>query len=459
MRDLLLFAIIIGLVVIIFIRPWIGVLAWFWIGLMVPHSLTWGFMQTFPLAMLIAIATLGSLVLTKDRLPMPMSREMVMMFVFVGYMAFTSMFAMNPSGAWAQWQHVMKIMLMTFITPMLIYGARRILWLLLIATLSIAFYGFKGGLFAIATGGGEMVLGPDNSFLSGNTYVGLAMIMVLPMVLVSARMFSQRWVSLGWPLRESWYGLIGKGLYATFWLTAIAILATYSRGALLGLIAIAPFLFLRMKRKGLMITLAVLAVTVVGVSAPERLTARWQTIENYEEDQSAMQRIQSWGVNWNMAVERPLTGMGFRNASLGYAWWISYANFEGAWKHVLSPHSIYFGLLGQHGFGGLLVFLTLIAFTYSTLGRIKRTCFADSERKWMSEYAWGLQLGIIGYLVAGAFLDVAYFDLLYAFIALAIIMRRELDHKANTPTAMAQGVAANVQRPPIARKGFGQKQA
>lgn len=437
MRDLLLFAILMGLVPIILMRPWIGILAWFWAGLMTPQFLTWGFMRTFPIAMLIGVVTLAGLVMARDRRPMPMTREMVMMWMLVAYTAMTSYFAVNSSGAWEFWQHLMKILIITFITPILIHGSRRIILLLLVITFSLAFYGFKGGIFAISTGGSHMVLGPNGSYLSGNTYIGLAMLMVLPLVLASARLFYFRWFDLGPTLIKRFSAPIGLGIYGVFWLTAIAILVTYSRGALLGLLAMAPFLFLHMQRKWLLVVIAVVAVTVVGVTVPDRLMARWQTIETYQEDTSAMQRVQAWGVNWNMAKENPITGMGFRNTWMGYDWWISYANFEGSWQHVLSPHSVYFGLLGQHGFGGLAVFLTLVGFTFLTLNRIRRTAQREPSQRWLSEYAWAIQVGMIGFMAAGTFLDVAYFSLLYAFVALAIIMRRELEE---APSASAPAV-------------------
>lgn len=437
MRDLLLFAIVTGLVPLIIWRPWLGVLAWFWVGLMAPHGLTWGFMRTFPIATVLGGVTLLALLLVRDRKPLPGSREMVMMFVLVGFTAVTSYFAVLPSTAWSQWQQFMKILLMTFVTPMLIFGPKRTIWLLLVVTFSVAFYGFKGGIFAISTGGAHMVLGPPGSFLSGNTYIGLAMVMVLPLVLVSARFFSQNWAETGVAVVDKNAGRVGLVCYGVFWLTAIAILATYSRGALVGALAIAPFLFMRMKRKGLMVFLAVLAVAVLGVSAPERLAERWSTIKTYEEDTSAMQRVQAWGVNWNMAMESPLVGKGFRNVEMGYPWWVSYANFEGSWNHALSPHSLYFQWLGQHGFAGLAVFLLLVGFTFSTLGRIRRTAVQRTGQIWLAEYAWAIRIGLVGYLVAGAFLDVGYFNLLYAYVALAIIMRRELEQHAPEATAHA----------------------
>lgn len=441
MRDYFLFVIVVGLVPFILMRPWLGVLAWFWVGLMAPHGLTWGFMRTFPLAMIFGLVTLIALFFAKERRPLPNTSEIVLMFAFVAYVTMTSALAVN-SEAWGFWWHFMKILLITFVTPVLIFGQQRILLLLLVVTCSLAFYGFKGGLFAISTGGNHMVLGPPGSYLAGNTYIGLAMIMVLPLVLVSARLFHQRWADIGVPLAQRFSRPIGWGFYAAFWLSCLAILATHSRGALLGLLAIVPFLFLRMRGKLVMAGVAFLGIVVVGVTAPESLVDRWKTIENYEQDTSAMQRIQAWGVSWNMALERPLTGMGFRNAGMGYDWWIRYAEFEGTWDHVLSPHSIYFGLLGQHGFGGLLVFLLLIGSTLLTLNRIRKTAKQRPHQIWLSEYAWALQVGMFGYLVAGAFLDVAYFSLLYAFIALAIIMRRELDESATAPQAEAAGVSA-----------------
>lgn len=437
MRDYLLFVIIIGLVPVILMRPWVGILCWFWVGLMAPHGLTWGFMRSFPIAMLIAGATLGALLMVKDKRSLPKSPLIKLLFLWTGWLTLTTALAVNPN-AWGFWSHFMKIILITFVAPVLIFGPRRIFALLVVITGSLAFYGFKGGLFAVTTGGAHMVLGPTGSYLEGNTFIGLALIMVLPAILVISRIFHRRWFEFDSKIVQRNSRFLGLAGYACFWLTAIAILATYSRGALLGLLAIAPFLFWRMQRKGLLVTCAVIIFGVVGVTAPERLLERWSTIESYEQDRSAMQRIQAWGVNWNMALESPLVGKGFRNGGMGYDWWIQYANFEGDWTHVLSPHSIYFSVIGQHGFVGLGIYLSLIGATLLALNRIRREAGKERpDRIWMAECAWGLQLGILGYLVAGAFLDVAYFDLLYAFMALTVVMQRELEQSTEQATSNA----------------------
>ena len=426
MRDILLALIFAGLVPVILRHAWVGIPTLFWVSLFTPQLQTWTFMHGFQAAMLFAVVTLAAMVFSKDRKPFPWTRETVMLVVMAAYFAMTSHFAVNSSGAWDYWLYFMKIMLVTFITPILVYGQRRILITLLVITGSLAFFGLKGGIFAIQTGGAHMVLGPMGSYLAGNTYIGLAMLMVLPLILVSARLFHRQWVEFRFPVMNRFAVPIGWMGYAVFWLTCVAILATHSRGAFIGMLVVVPLLFLHMQKKWLLVLVAFVGIGVVGVTAPEPLVEQWKSIQTYDEDTSAMQRIQSWGVNWNMALERPLTGMGFRNTALGYDWWISYAEFEGTWRHVLSPHSIYFQMLGHHGFGGLTVYVLLAAFTFLTLNRVRRTAKRRTGQIWLSEYAWALQAGLAGFFAAGIFLDVAYFNLYYAFIALAIIMRREL---------------------------------
>ncbi|ANB02210.1 putative O-glycosylation ligase, exosortase A system-associated [Ectothiorhodospira sp. BSL-9] len=426
MRDLLLFAILLVLVVAIMRRPWIGVVAWFWVGLMLPHAHTWGFMRTFPMAVVIGGVTLIALVFAKDKRLPPMTREMVMMGLLVAWVTMTSFFAVSPD-AWGQWDRFMRILVLVFVTPMLLFGQVKIAWVLVITVLSLGFYGFKGGLFAIQTGGQYHVLGPAGTFLGGNTYIGMAMLMVLPLMLVMARAFYHRWIDLGVPFLVRFYMPISWGFYATFWLTAIAILATHSRGAFVGVLVVAPLIFLHMQRKGLIVATALLLVLGVGVTAPDKLVDQWRTIVEYEQDASAMQRVQSWGAYWNMAVERPITGMGFRAHWMGYDWYAQYTNFDGGWGIAFSPHSIYFQMLGQHGFGGLAVYILLMVFTIMTLNRVRVVAKRRPGKMWLSESAWALQVGIIGFLVAGTFLDMAYFNLTYGLIALAIILRRELD--------------------------------
>lgn len=420
MRDILLLGVIFGSIPFILRHAWLGVLAWTWIGLMNPHRFGWGSAVEFPVAMIIGVTTLIALVVSKDRKGIAWNGPMVILAVLAVFYTVKTPFAWVTEDAWMQWKTVIKVLIFTFVITMLIHGEKRIKWLLLTIVLSLGvFYGGKGGVFVLSTGGQHMVQGPDGTFIGGNTHLAVALIMVLPLVQAAGGMATARWQKLG--------------LEAAFWLTILAIIFTYSRGALLGLGIIFPFLFLRMKRKVLVTMLLVPAVAVGIALTPTKLFERADTIKSYEEDESAMQRIQAWGVAKNIALENPLFGAGFALLNAPAERWARYADFEGRWfTRARAAHSIYFQMLGEHGMVGLLLFLGLLGGTQIVLGRVRREALTTPGCEWLATYARALQIGLFGYMVSGAFVSLAYFDLLFTFVALGAVMQRELAERRTT---------------------------
>lgn len=424
-RDIALFIVLIGSVPIILWRPWIGILMWYWVGLMNPHRLTWGFMYDFPAAMLVGATCLAALVLARDRRMPPFTRETVLLLLMIGWFTLTTASAWVPSMAWGYWEQAMKVLAFTLVSAMLVYGRRRTEWLMIVIAGSLAFYGVKGGLFTLFTGGEHRILGPPQSFIGGNTSLGLAMLMVMPLILALAR--HARAGTLSCVPDRSGVRLAGWGGYAAFWLTGLAAVFTYSRGALLGLAAISPFVFLKMRYKFVLLALAFAGASTILALVPEKLIDRVETIENYEQDRSAMQRIQAWGVNLNIALEHPLGG-GFQLVYVDDTTWLEYANFLGEWANeARAAHSNYFQVLGHHGFIGLALYLGLLVCVLASLFKMAWYAGASMETAWIADYAWALMVGTIAYAVAGAFLSLAYFTLFYAFVAATIILRREYE--------------------------------
>jgi len=411
LRDILVLSIIGAGTLVALGRPWIGVMTWNWISFMNPHRLAWN-IQNLPVAQLVGLATLFGLLFTRERRMPPLRAETVLLVVLAGYFTTTTALAWDPAGSIYLLDRVLKILLFIFVTMMLIYGWAKIRLLMLVTVASIGFFGVKGGIFAITTGGQYRIWGPPGSFITDNTALGLALCMILPMALFAARAEPQVWIR--------------RALYAVFWLTIPAILFTYSRGALLGLIAVLMVIGWRYKVYGFILIVATAALLFLGQDLlPEQWVARQETTLNYQEDHSAMQRIQAWGVAFNVALDRPLLGAGFNLAGAGTERWLSYANFLGEWENVPRvSHSIFFQVLGQHGFLALGLFLALIGVTVWRLGRIASNCTAASVR-WIGLYARGMQIALVPYCVAGAFLDLAYFDLFYTCVAFSVILDKE----------------------------------
>ena len=161
MRDILVTLIVFGLLPNVFKSPYVGALMWVWISVMNPHTQGWGFATSFPFAAIIAAATLASLLINKDPKNLPRTSVTWVFIAFVLWMNVTTVFAIYPEAVYEQWNKVMKIMLMTFVTLMLIKTKEHVQLLIWVIVISLGYYGVKGGIFTIRSGGGDMVWGPD----------------------------------------------------------------------------------------------------------------------------------------------------------------------------------------------------------------------------------------------------------------------------------------------------------
>ncbi|HEX3111808.1 MAG TPA: putative O-glycosylation ligase, exosortase A system-associated [Candidatus Eisenbacteria bacterium] len=414
MRDLLIMGLVFGLLPLAFSRPYVGALMWVWISLMNPHRLTWGMAYGFPFAMLTAATTVAGVFVSSDRGRFPAARETTILLLMAFWFTLTTTVALIPDGAWYKWNRVIKILIMTIVPLFLLQERNRLRLLLLVMAISIGYFSVKGGISSLITGGRYRIFGPSQSFISDNNALAVAELMVLPFMWFLARSEPRKWFR--------------RGLYLSAPLTIVSIIFSYSRGALLGLIAMVTVLIVTGRRWGLAIAFVLLAG--VGLAfVPSAWYERMQTIGSYKEDESAQSRFQSWTFAWNVATDRPLTGGGFRIFSKeGF---VRYTSEEFA---AFEAHSIYFEVLGEHGFVGLGLFLMLLVSAFTTLNSVERQIRGRPVVAWAKDYAIMLRLSVVSYAVGGAFLGLAYFDLYYdviaAVILLKIVVHRELAQEA-----------------------------
>lgn len=408
MRDLVVTAVVAGLLPFCLAMPWVGVLAWSWIGYMNPHRLTWGFATQMPFALMVGVATLVGMVFTRDSKPIPWVRETYLLLGLWIMFTISTFFALYPEAAWPQWEQITKVLLFTFITLKFFQDRDRLRYLFVLIAFSIGFYGVKGFFFALRTGGEHLVYGPEGSFLSSNNSVGLAINMVLPFLYLLPRDEPRRWLR---------YVML-----FSFWTSAGAVIFTYSRGAFLGLAVVMTLLFLKGSKR-LVGGAAAFAVVViffltVGHSLiPAPWWERMGTITTYQEDGSAMGRLESWRVAYEVASDRPLVGGGF--------WVLPQAEIRDRFDSAksLSAHSIYFAVLGDHGFVALALFVGLMISCLFTLRRVRKTVGGHPEGAWLVTSTKMLEISLVAYMVNGAFQTEAYFDLFYHLVAAVILVK------------------------------------
>ena len=398
MRDLVVtVAIFIGLILTLR-KPFIGVLTWTWLALMNPHMLCWTFAVGQPFAQIVALTTLGMLLVSKETKRIPWVPVSKLLAVWWGWMLITTLFALNQAGAWQQWDKVWKIQLFVFVTMMTLTSKERINALVVVMMVSLGMYGVKGGIFTITTGGGYHVMGPATTFIAGNNEIGLALIMTIPLMRYIQLNADRKWIK--------------NGMGLSIALTVVAILGTQSRGAFLGLIAMVSYLLMKSRKKATLILLLALLLPSAFLFMPDTWHGRMGTIETYEEDRSAMGRINAWKTAWNVAVDRPLLGGGFEM----FRPWV-FNRYSPDPTLFKDSHSIYFEVLGEHGFAGLSLFLFLGYLGLRTARKIVRETKDEPRLFWMRDLASMLHVSLIGYAVSGAFLGLAYFDFYYTLLA------------------------------------------
>ncbi len=397
MRDILLTLTIFGSVPLILVKPHIGVLVFSWISYMNPHRLTWGFAYNFHFVLLIGATTILAWVISREPKRLPWSGITLLLIAFTLWISFTTLFALYPDQAYIKWERTIKILLFNgFITLALMGSKERINALIWVIVLSIGFFAVKGGLFTLLGGSGR-VYGPAGSFIQDNNDLGLALVTVIPLM---------RYLQLTSASRALRWGL--GGLMA---LSFIAVLGTYSRGAFVGAAVLVVALTLKTRRK-LLLAAGIAVVLVLGISLmPESWHARMGTIAAEDVDASVQGRFDAWAYAIDLAIKKPLTGGGFR-AFLG--------NVDASGGHR-SSHSIYFEVLGEHGFVGLALYLALGLGALLTGSWIFRDAKDHPDLIWARDLAAMLQVSLVTFAAAGTFLGLAFFDLFYHLVAIMIL--------------------------------------
>lgn len=428
MRDLALFAVLLGLVPLILARPHVGMLAYAWLSLMNPHRLTFGFTYGQPFALGVFALTLVAWLASGERKLPRMHPLLWLLVAFALWFSFTTLFAWAPEEAWAKWERATKTVVAVLVTGALITDRERWRQLVAVVVFSIAFFGIKGGLWTLVTGGDFIVWGPPESYIADNNALAVALVTVIPLLVYFYETGSRWWLRLAC--------LAGAAL------TAVGVLGTHSRGGFLTLAVAGLLLWLRTRHR--LVTGALLAAAIgFGIAfMPAAWLERMESIESYEQDRSANMRFQAWAWGLGVAEQRPLTGGGFMVYTLNG---IEHA---GGRLDYLNAHSIYFEVLAEHGIPGLALFLALIAGGILTARAIARDCRDVPDLEWAGRFGALVQVSFVAFATGGALLNLAFYDLFYYLLLATAVARievlRALASRARAAPAPAPDAAPSV---------------
>jgi len=304
----------------------------------------------------------------------------------------------------------------------------RLRWLYAVTAVSLGLHGLKGGLWVLRTGGGERVYGPERSFFWDNNTLGLALCMILPTLLYLSRDEPRVWLR--------------RLMRAIFAFSIVAILFTYSRGAFIGLLVVLTGLVWRSPWRWRFAAGALVLSLVTMAVMPARLRDRISSIGEQKSadtrDISVAGRIEAWETATQIALRHPFFGEGFR-ALWQPDLWTKFYGYD--FTAARDAHSLYFEVMAEHGFLGLGLYLVVVGDTLIILTRVTRRWRDDPTHGYLSKYAEMTRLGLFPYLVTGASLGVAYFDLFFLMVGLSAILW-SLSEEAAAEVSAAERLAA-----------------
>ena len=427
MRDAVFMLAMVGLLPIVIFRPFVGILLWSWISFMNPHRLVWGAASEMPWAMAVFAATLLGCLIAREPKRIQVNPVNLLVLALMVCFTITSLTAQGmPDAVWAKWSQVIKVLTGLMLTAALLTERQRVHALVWVMVISLGYYGVRGGAFTILNGGNYRVWGPEQTMINDNNHLAAALLVSLPLM---------HYLRL-----QSSHKLVRQGLLVAMVLTLLAVVGSYSRGALLGLLAVSFMMWLRSKQK--VVSAVVMVAGLAGAIAfmPGDWGGRMESIGSYQQDESASERIVLWQISAKLAAARPLVGSGFTGP---YNRTVVDTVAPGGPARAV--HSIWFELLGEHGFPTFFVWVGLtVAGMFSAI-RLARITRDREDLRWAHDLGRMGQVSIVAYLVSGTFLSLSYWDYYWTLLVVIgsalVIAKRELAQQPASTLTPAAAVA------------------
>jgi putative inorganic carbon (HCO3(-)) transporter len=230
--------------------------------------------------------------------------------------------------------------------------------------------------------------------------------------------------------------------------TVLITLMTQSRGAFLGLvIMLAPYVIARVRRQPKsLVGFAVMAAIVLAlapagvwerVGALKNVTSGTANMRAIDAEGSAESRYEIIQTALRIIADHPVAGVGVGSYPYANA---AYSPELGE----LDTHNTYLNLAAETGIPGVLIFIGLVASTLLHARKSRR--IAGTLLVEQSQQLRCLELGLIGFLVAGIFGSYSYLNFPYLYIGMLYCASEVLRNDARKVRAPLQASAGRQDR-------------
>jgi probable O-glycosylation ligase (exosortase A-associated) len=389
----------------LFSAPFIGVAVYYFFAVLRPQAIWhWALPSGVPWSEIVAWATIlatGWFLLTSPAPPRTagyrrLSAAHKAFFAFGLWICVTYVTSFNQFVAWPWLLEYLKIFLMFAIASLVIANIRQVWQIYVACTGALIYIAYEMNFMYLVNG--NITIYHDGYGGLDNNGAGLMIAMGIPLALYAWQGSTKvwRWVFL-----------------AAIPVLLHAVLMSYSRGAMVALLAATPLFVLRSPRKGQMAGILLLLLPLVPVLAGQEIRDEFFSVERYASDESANARFLSWAAAVRMANDYPVFGVGIRNSellSLQY----------GADDAGRAIHSQYLQTLADGGYPALALYLLALGSVWLAMKRTRRILKGrdDPEARRAMSMMNGIEGSLLIFCVGGAFLSLEVFELPYVMALL-----------------------------------------
>lgn len=401
MSDYLIALVYAAMVLGGFAAPFVTSLGYVWVDSFYPQYVGRYVMGGFPVAAVMGSAALLYYVILDRRAPPRIGAMMLLTAAMFIWMTVSLSWAVSPISAWDKWDWASKTVLFAGFIPFVFRSRVQIEALIQVHILGSAMHLLAVGIKTFISGGGYAVnhtLLPVDTGMSESSAMATMAIVFVP-ILLFLRKHS---LLIPW----AWMRNMFFGGFALFCIPAA--IGTGARTGIVCMVVLGGLYWLQSRSKLVSgIAIAILGILIV-IFAPDRWKTRMATIDDYQQESSALTRIKVWQWTLDFVRDNPFGGsLRAYEVSLIHMPPDAF-NPDGWVQRGRAPHSTWFEMLGELGWPGLLLFLCLIGLTFYTAYRIMRRTKGIESLQWCSDLARALAMALLVLMAGSTFIGVGF---------------------------------------------------
>ncbi len=417
-------------------RPFIWILLYIYVDLVIPQKVGWGIIQALPLSLMMFVLAFGGWLVLDSKKGSRFTFRQGLILALLGLCAFTTFRAEFQDSAWEKWDWVWKSLLFAAFLPLTMRTRLRIEAVALFMVLCIGAICISGGMKTVFGGGGYgtlKLLVIENSGIYESSIISIAAIAIIPIAVWLAR--------FGTVFRPHWT--------VTMFVAALSfacLLMPVGTNARTGLVcaAVLAVMMLRTVRNRFVYAGLAGAVLVMAVPfLPQSFTERMGTIFDHQEDESASTRIAVWSWTLDYVKDHPLGGGFDAYRANSFTYQMPQVIGSGNSRSVTyievtdegrAYHSSYFEMLGEQGWLGLGLWLLLHAIGLLQMELVRRRFRPKNGEKlgWQGGLAEALQQAHVVFMIGALFVGIAFQPFGFLIVGMEIAFGTYLKRQEGT---------------------------